>query len=135
MVLVLMLLIFGPNKLPEMARTLGSAYKEFQNATVNVQREARVLQNTLTSPNVAVDQTTKAAVSGAAVEKMPPTDVLVSDSVQTGPGMPLKRDKDHENIAEIAKIMGIATDGKTTEQLRAEVRENLVESDVKTEVK
>ena len=39
LILVVVLLLFGPNKLPELARSLGKASKEFKNAQNDLSKE------------------------------------------------------------------------------------------------
>ncbi len=36
LILVIMLIVFGPKKLPEMAKELGKAYQEFRKASANI---------------------------------------------------------------------------------------------------
>ncbi len=36
LILVIILIVFGPKKLPEMAKELGKAYQEFKKASVNI---------------------------------------------------------------------------------------------------
>jgi sec-independent protein translocase protein TatA len=47
LVLVLALLLFGPNKLPEIARSLGKATKEFKNAQNDFSNELKKLDKPL----------------------------------------------------------------------------------------
>ena len=136
-----MLLIFGPDKLPEMARTLGSAYKEFQSATATVQREARVLQDTITTPITTLPTavTPTPVIDVAATTTMPPVELAVQPVAIETPTVTLvgaqsESDKEQESLIEIARIMGISTEGKSVEQLKNEVREKLG-SDTKQEVK
>jgi len=43
LILVLALVVFGPKKLPEVGKALGSGIKEFKKATADIQQSIRIM--------------------------------------------------------------------------------------------
>jgi len=84
-VIVLVLFLWGPEKLPKFARSIGQAKKEFEKASKTIEEE--ISRTTPTMPTVST----------------PPA--------QTG----------DDKIIEIAKSLGIQTEGKTRDQLFEEI--------------
>jgi len=85
--IVVVVLLWGPKKIPELARSLGIARKEFEQAK-------KVMQN----PTVAL---TDSLTQGAQEQNPPPS----SD----------------ELLLQTARRLGINTQGKTKEQISAEI--------------
>ena len=61
-IIVIALIVFGPNKLPELARAFGKAMREFKKATEEMKesfeeetRDLKELKNTLPSENLLTD--------------------------------------------------------------------------------
>ncbi len=92
-VVAIVIIMWGPSKIPEFARSLGKAKGEFSKAQKEFTDAATATANAPAAP----------AVSTATVA---PTQTIKS--------------KD-EMLIETAKNLGIATDGKTREQLSAEI--------------
>ncbi len=86
LLLVVLLLILGPTKLPALARGLGQALREFKKAAQGLYEEEIV---------------------------KPPSQIRTSTS-----NVALSQDDD---LLEIAKKLGIETEGKTREQIKQEV--------------
>ncbi len=84
-VIIIILFLWGPEKLPKMARSLGQAKKEFEKATKGLEDE------------ISRTSTTIQQVSQAPVDK----------------------------LMEVAKSLGISTEGKTREQITQEITEKL----------
>jgi len=95
-IVVLALLLWGPNKIPELAASIGKARREFDTARKSLEDPMQALLQTATqSPPT---QGAPTAATPAQVESS--ADALL---VQT------------------AKEMGIATEGKTREQISSEI--------------
>jgi TatA/E family protein of Tat protein translocase len=89
LIAVVVLLLFGPDKLPQYLRELGKLYAEVKKAQREFEREL--------NPGALVTTPPGALVSAPAI-KMPSPQVI-----------------------EIAKKLGISTDGKTEEELLQEI--------------
>ena len=86
-VIIIILFLWGPEKLPKMARSLGQAKKEFEKATKGLEEEiSRASSPTTIQPT-----------------SQPPADKLM----------------------EVAKSLGISTEGKTREEITKEITEKL----------
>jgi TatA/E family protein of Tat protein translocase len=53
LILGLALIVLGPKKLPELARTLGKGLAEFRRATDDLKDEFRKMENEVESPSIA----------------------------------------------------------------------------------
>jgi sec-independent protein translocase protein TatA len=84
--MVLVLVLWGPNKIPELARALGRAKKEYQKAATEVEQQVNSM-----------------GVTNAAVS--PPMTYASSDS----------------KLIEVARSLGIVTEGKTSAQIANEI--------------
>jgi sec-independent protein translocase protein TatA len=96
LILVILLLIFGPSKMPEMARTLGEAFREFKKASED-------LQKTVEGP-------------------IPQTTSQVTPLVNNVSG---KSKEDENLIIQLAKKLGIATEGKDIQTIMNEIEEKV----------
>ncbi|MCL7402689.1 MAG: twin-arginine translocase TatA/TatE family subunit [Thaumarchaeota archaeon] len=103
-VIVLVLFLWGPEKLPKLARSIGQAKKEFEKASRGVEEEVKRFESELKSPTPS--------------EAYRPTTAT--------PPPPSSDDK----LLEIARSLGIQTEGKTRDQIAQEI----IEKTKKTEV-
>jgi sec-independent protein translocase protein TatA len=87
-VVAIVIIMWGPSKIPEFAKALGRAKGEFSKASKEFEKEAQITANTTTTAKPAETQTL--------------------------------RSKD-EILIDTAKNMGIATEGKTREQISEEI--------------
>ncbi len=95
-VVVIALLMWGPNKIPELAKSIGKARREFDTARKQIEDPMNALLQT--PPQTATVQT---QASQAPTPQVQPT----GDEV----------------LLKTARSLGIATEGKTKEQLSAEI--------------
>jgi sec-independent protein translocase protein TatA len=90
-VIVLVLFLWGPEKLPKLARSIGQAKKEFEKASRGARRRSeRLFESELKSP-------------------------ITSEAYR-----PLSSD---DKLLEIARSLGIQTEGKTRDQIAQEIIE------------
>ena len=94
-VVILVIFLWGPEKLPKFARSIGQAKKEFERASKGLDEEARKLR-----------EEARAVVSPSS-----PT-----TSVQTQPPV-------DDKLLEVARSLGIETEGKTRDQIAKEIIE------------
>jgi len=111
--IIIVLFIWGPQKIPELARTIGRARKEFENATREFQGMARSIQDG-TNPLFAPSP----PATNAALPK--PTPGVRSALPQQPETTPVVKTGD-ELLIEAAKKLGISTQGKTREQIQQEI--------------
>ncbi len=102
LIIVLLFFVFGPTKLPKIARELGKAMREFTKATSGLTTE---LNNMGSNPIKNI----RSSSTGAS--RSP------SKSADTG-----KIDK---TLSDIAKKLNITTEGKTKEHIVGEINERL----------
>ncbi|GBC70013.1 Sec-independent protein translocase protein TatA [archaeon HR01] len=88
-VIVIILFLWGPEKLPKMARSLGQAKKEFEKASKGLEEEV-ARASSMARPSLTEAST-------------PPADKLL----------------------EVARSLGVTTEGKTREEIAKEVSERL----------
>jgi sec-independent protein translocase protein TatA len=94
-VVVLVIFLWGPQKIPDLARSLGRAKKEFDQA----QKEFTAVSN-------PVGTMLSAPLSGGMVSAtQKPAEVVTGD----------------QTLVDTAKQLGIATEGKTREQISQEI--------------
>jgi sec-independent protein translocase protein TatA len=95
-IVVIALLMWGPNKIPELASSLGKARREFDTARKAIEDPMNALMQTATQvPSVQTPAT-----------QAPPEQVQTSGD---------------EVLIKTAREMGIATEGKSREQLSLEM--------------
>jgi sec-independent protein translocase protein TatA len=141
LILMVMLLIFGPSKLPEMARSLGQAFKEFQNAYSTLEKETKTLTDQLNLPDLNASLQPGSSIlrkplnSGVAPVVSPTVATKTSSDIsvvatsektqQTEPITP------KGNIAEAAKALGIDVEGKSEEDLKIAIQDKIDGLDMK----
>jgi sec-independent protein translocase protein TatA len=119
-VILLVFFLWGPQKIPELARMLAQARREFDNATKEFQKASASIQNG-TSPFFAASPSSSAApaVAAAALPRASqqdagralPQPVAATPSVKTGDQL----------LIEAARKLGIPTIGKTREQIQLDI--------------
>ncbi|HUI01279.1 MAG TPA: twin-arginine translocase TatA/TatE family subunit [Nitrososphaerales archaeon] len=105
-VILLVFFLWGPQKIPELARVIGQARKEFDNATKEFQRVSTTIQNgtnpllqPLSAPAAPAAPTPRSALPQA------------PSSGKTGDQL----------LIEAARRLGIPTQGKTREQIQQDI--------------
>lgn len=88
-VILIILFLWGPEKLPKMARSLGQAKKEFEKASKGLEEE--------------INRAAAVPASTVSTLSRPPEDKLL----------------------EVARSLGISTEGKTREEIKNEIAEKL----------
>ncbi len=141
LILGVMLPIFGPSKLPEMARSLGQAFREFQNATATFEKEAKAMTDTLPDlnalPTALMPQpnilrkpiAAQPAAQPAALQASIPATASAKapEPAEAQPAQPqaAATDAGGSNIAEVAKMLGISTEGRTEEDLKIAIHDKI----------
>jgi sec-independent protein translocase protein TatA len=72
-VLVIVLLIFGPGKLPELGRAMGDGLRELKKATGGEDKDAAAAKSTTTAPVATASAATVTPISAAAVPLVCPS--------------------------------------------------------------
>jgi sec-independent protein translocase protein TatA len=115
-VIVLVFFLWGPQKIPELARMVAQARREFDNATREFQKVSTSIQNgtnPLLAPSTPASPTTAARLPQPQAGVKPLSSQLVAPqpSVKTG----------DELLIEAARRLGIQTQGKTREQIQQDI--------------
>jgi TatA/E family protein of Tat protein translocase len=122
LVFAVLLLVMGPSKLPEMAKALGTAIREFQRATTTMEQETKKLETQLTAAANTLPPLTQPAL----VAPVSPAPVHTPASAPAAAELVPTIEEDRKGrISEIAKTLGISSEDKTEEQLRSEIMEAL----------
>ena len=122
--LVIMLLVFGPKKIPEIAKSLGAAKREFDNASKELQQAAGGLHNPTDLLDKLAASGTTPATAGATGQPSPvaqPSDSAEAGTVSS-PSSPQAASKSAEELMiEAARKLNIATEGKRIDEIAAEI--------------
>lgn len=102
LIFAILLFVFGPTKLPKIARELGKAMREFNKAASDFEKEI----------NKASSGSTKAVRPSSTGASRPPLRAAYK----------LKRDK---ALSDIAEKLNLTTEGKTNEQITKEIIEKI----------
>lgn len=117
---VIVVIMWGPKKLPELARALGRAKKEFDSAAKEVQEVSKDLQSPIKEIAEDIEKESTAVRTGLRTESSSPS--TISKARQDG--------SKHDILISTEKDIGIATEGKTRDQIsRAIVAEASKQSD------
>jgi len=115
--IVLVLFLWGPQKIPDLARTVAQARREFDNATKEFQKFSKGIQDgtsPLLSPSKALASVVTATPQAPAVKSALPQGVP--------PPAPAPKSGD-VLLIEAARKLGISTAGKTREQIQQDIIE------------
>ncbi|MGC8961152.1 MAG: twin-arginine translocase TatA/TatE family subunit [Candidatus Bathyarchaeia archaeon] len=109
LIVVILLVLFGPKKLPELAQSLGKAVREYRRATSALEELAEEPVKTISRPFT--------------VEGAPPKpEARVGAAKSPASALEAVGEKSpEETLAETAKKLGIDTEGKTPEQIAEEI--------------
>jgi sec-independent protein translocase protein TatA len=115
--IIIVFFLWGPQKIPEIARMIGQARKEFDNATREFQNVSASIQN---GTNPLLAPLTEPSPSSAAPKPPLPgvRSAFPHGVVSTVPPAPKTGD---ELLIEAARKLGILTQGKTREQVQQEI--------------
>lgn len=111
--IILVFFLWGPQKIPELARMVAQARREFDNASKEFQKVSAEIQNG-TSPFLAPSTPVKTTAPAPALP--PPSQRSVSPALQ----QPASKTGD-QLLIEAARRLGIPTGGKTREQIQQEI--------------
>ena len=110
--IILVFFLWGPQKIPELARMVAQARREFDNASREFQKVSTEIQNG-TSPFLAPSTPVKAAAAALALPQTPQRTVPPSAQPSSKTGDQL--------LIEAARRLGIPTGGKTREQIQQDI--------------
>ncbi|MBI3023559.1 MAG: twin-arginine translocase TatA/TatE family subunit [Thaumarchaeota archaeon] len=117
---VIVVIMWGPKKLPELARALGRAKKEFDSAAKEVQEVSKDLQSPIKEIAEDIEKESTAIRTDLRTESSSPS---TSSKARQGGSK-------HDILTSTAKDIGITTEGKTRDEIsRATVAEASKQSD------
>ena len=111
--IILVFFLWGPQKIPELARMVAQARREFDNASKEFQKVSTEIQNG-TSPFLAPSTPVKATAAAPALPQ--PSQSSFAPTAQ----QPASKTGD-QLLIEAARRLGIPTGGKTREQIQQEI--------------
>lgn len=111
--IILVFFLWGPQKIPELARMVAQARREFDNASREFQKVSTEIQNG-TSPFLSPSSAINAAASAPALPQS-------SESSLTPAAQPPASKTGDQLLIEAARRLGILTGGKTREQIQQEI--------------
>jgi Sec-independent protein translocase protein TatA len=111
--IILVFFLWGPQKIPELARMVAQARREFDNASREFQKVSTEIQNG-TSPFLAPSAPVRATTAAPALPQ--PSQSSFASTAQ----QPASKTGD-QLLIEAARRLGIPTGGKTREQIQQEI--------------
>lgn len=117
-VILLVFFLWGPQKIPELAKMLAQARREFDNASKEFQKVSAGIQNG-TSPFLS--PSTPAAPPAAAAALPQPSQRAAAPALPQPSVPPASGKTGDQLLIEAARKLGIATGGKTREQIQLEI--------------
>lgn len=112
-VLGIVIFIWGPNKIPEIARSIGSARKAFDAASKELQAMSKELKNPLSMLPEAMEEPRMPVI--------PPSANVTPAAVPVTPSPDYEKGAPDRILIDNARGLGISTEGKTKEQISQEV--------------
>jgi Sec-independent protein translocase protein TatA len=119
--IIIVFFLWGPQKIPELARVLGRARKEFDNASKEFRNVATGLQdgtNPLFAPIPSIRTPTPLVRSALPQSSAQPSPIL--EEATAGPPTTGAKTGD-ELLIDAARTLGIHTQGKTRERIQEEI--------------
>ncbi len=107
LVILIAVILFGPKRIPEIARTLGAALNQLRSASDDLMREL-TKEVDLEKPPLPK----KAQETQLSPQRGHPAEKPAGEEVKA---------LTHEQLAEAARKLGLSVEGKTEDQLRAEI--------------
>jgi Sec-independent protein translocase protein TatA len=117
-VIILVFFLWGPQKIPEMARLVAQARREFDSATKEFQKVSASIQDG-TSPFLAPSTPSSQAAAGAALPHA--STPVVRSALPQPPAPPSVAKTGDQLLIEAARKLGIPTGGKTREQIQQDI--------------
>jgi sec-independent protein translocase protein TatA len=112
-------LIWGPNKIPQLARSLGMAQKEFKKAQSGVGEENANVVNVAAEGNSSSDEKLLEVAHNLGINTEGKSmDQVASEIVAKKPGA---SGSTEDKLLEVARNLGINTEGKTMDQIASEI--------------
>ena len=109
---LILVVLFGSNKLPKIMRALGKAMGEFERGRAEIQRELMGLRGAAANPIAAASQT-------------------VQSSQASQPTMeaeePVKPTRDRKFLLEMAKSLNVETENRSDEEIWEDIRRKVFE--------
>lgn len=117
LIIVALLLLFGPSKLPELARAVGRAWGEFRKGKMEVEREIR---QEIAREDTGQSPATRDEVFKAARDLMVPTEGRDLREIKLDIAKAIDR-AETPKIVSVAKAFGIPTEGVGTQALKEQI--------------
>jgi len=130
LILVVLVLIFGPAKLPEIARALGEAMREFKKASSELEQAVQALDTPATTaaagqrapPAVAVTTPpAEPSTTTAATEAPAQSTSEITAEVPATPPSAGAEGQAYSGLVEVAQKLGISTEGKSEDEIKGEI--------------
>ncbi len=109
----IVIFLWGPNKIPEIARSIGSARKAFEAASKELQAMSKEVENPI---NILPEATEEARMP---VIPPPAPSTPAAGPVTPSPGY--EKSAPDRILIDNARGFGISTEGKTKEQISSEI--------------
>lgn len=109
----IVIFIWGPNKVPEIARSIGSARKAFDAASKELQAMSKEVKNPLNILSEPMEE--------ARMPVIPPSAPITPAAVPITPSPNHEKGAPDRILIDNARGLGISTEGKTKEQISQEV--------------
>jgi hypothetical protein len=124
------ILIWGPERIPEMAKTLAQARKQLDGATKQIQGITKELQTGINGGNLNIDSISNALIgvgadAGASPTTAPdPSAQALAAATASGTTGTQKKSAD-QLLIEMARNLNVSTQGKTREEISQAIMEAL----------
>jgi len=117
LIIIAILLLFGPSKIPELARSIGKAWGEFKRGKMEVERE---IKEELRKAEAAEKEMPETRIVRAAKELGIDVAAKNEDQLKLEISKVVKREE-RDKIIRAAKVLGINVEGVGVEELRKEI--------------